>query len=91
MLLRMVKNLNDIRFAEKLLDWFSWSFNILYGEMYNTLTIHQLTNHLVNDVKLHGSLIGHSLYSMEGVMGYCKNRLNGTRGFENQFVNSMFC
>lgn len=74
--------------AEKLLAIFSHSFIKFYGSRNLTFTFHCLSKHLVQDVEKHGSLIGHSMFSLEGYLGYYRKSLNGTRGLDSQFIKS---
>lgn len=74
--------------AGKLLKVFSKWYIKYYGQNNLTYTLHCLTKHLVDDVKLHGSLIGHSMFSVESCLGFYRNSLNGTRGLDSQFLKS---
>ena len=51
-------------------------------------TFHCVSKHLINDVKLHGSLIGHSMFGLEGCLGYLRKTLKGTRGLDSQYIKS---
>jgi hypothetical protein len=58
---------NKIQVAKILLAVFEKSFTKLYGRHNQSYTYHCVTKHLINDVKLHGSLVGHSLFALEGI------------------------
>jgi hypothetical protein len=75
-----------VKVAEKLLEIFERSFVSLYGEFHCTLTFHLVTKHHVDDVRKHGSSVGHSAYSLEGTQGLLVQALNGTTGFSNQMI-----
>ena len=53
-----------------------------------TYTFHTVVKHLVDDVLMHGSLISHSMFSVEGAFGTLKKTLHGTIGFSTQFIDS---
>lgn len=59
-----------------------------YGKDNLTFTFHCVSKHLIQDVKQHGSLLGHSMFSVESSLGYFKASLNGTRGFDSQYLKS---
>lgn len=69
---------------------FSKWFLVYYGEENRTYTFHCISKHLVDDVKLHGSLISHSMFSAESSLGYFRRCLNGTRGLNNQYIKRNF-
>ena len=81
-----IENEENIVIAEKLLKIFESSYVRLFGAFNCTLTFHLLTKHLIEDVKRHGSLVGHHAYSLEGTQGLLVNSLNGTVGFSNQMI-----
>lgn len=74
--------------AKCLLLYFSSNFFKLFGDDLQTFTFHCLIKHLVIDAERHGSLAGHSMFSLEGSLGYFNRALNGTRGLPNQFIKS---
>ena len=61
----------------------------LFGSFNCTLTFHLLTKHLIEDVRKHGSLVGHSAYSLEGTQGLLVQSLNGTVGFSHQMIRCL--
>jgi hypothetical protein len=89
---KLLYNANDenIEVAEKLLRIFEISYVKLYGAFNCTLTYHLLTKHLISDVRKHGSLVGHSAYSLEGTQGLLLKALSGTRSFSNQMIRCTF-
>ena len=88
-LLHRVEEENDINLARKLIDCFSDSFCHLYdGNSRLTYTFHSVAHHLVDDVIKHGSLVGHSMFSIEGTFGLLIRSLNGTRGLTKQMIES---
>ena len=68
---------------------FESTYKDLYGEFNCTLTFHLVTKHMCDNVKRHGSLVGHHLYSLEGTQGIILSALNGTRGFSSQMIKCM--
>ena len=83
-----VKNDENLKIAEKLLAEFVFQFPKLYGESSMVFNIHTL-RHLIQDVKRHGSLSQHSMFSVEGSLGYFKNKLHGTRNLSSQLVKGL--
>ena len=79
---------SEIPSAKLLLDFFSESYVRLYGLSSSIFTFHIISKHLIEDVVRHGSLSSHSMFSLEGCLGYFRSSLNGTRGFSNQFIRS---
>jgi hypothetical protein len=79
-----------IELAQVLLEKFCESYPRLYGQNNLTYNYHVISNHLIDDVKSHGSLIGHSMNSFESLFGFLLNSVHGTRGIGNQYVTSMF-
>lgn len=75
--------------AEKLLSIFSKWYIKYYGDENLTYTFHCISKHLIEDVKRHGSLCGHSMFSVESCLGYYRKSLNGTRGLDSQFMKSL--
>ena len=75
--------------ARKLIDNFSNSYCTLNGgNTCLTYTFHCVSHHIADDVERHGSLVGHSMFSIEGTFGHFIRSLNGTRGFSNQILTS---
>jgi hypothetical protein len=72
-ILYKLKN-NEIQIAKELLAVFEKKFSLLYGEHNQSYTYHCVTKHLINDVKQHGSLAGHSLFALEGMEKYLKSK-----------------
>ena len=88
-ILHFVTDKTQIKTAQKLLNCFAESYYQLYGgDTCLTFTFHCVVKHLVDDVIKHGSLCGHSMFSLENSLGFFKKTLNGTRGFSNQFIKS---
>ena len=87
-MLHKVLDKKDIDLAESLLDAFSKDYIHLYGESSQTFTFHGISNHLVENVRLHGSLQSHSMFSIESTICRLKSTLNGTRGLSNQYLLS---
>ena len=84
-----VKDTGIFDYCETLLKFFTESSILIFGEdQVQTFTFHLLTKHLINDVKKHGSLLGHSLFSLESTAGYFKNTLNGTVNLSEQYIQS---
>ena len=81
-----LKKPSDIDNAETLIDTFGKCFIKYYGDQNLTFTFHCVTKHLITDVKLHGSLSCHSMFSAESSLGYFRKKLNGTRGLDNQYL-----
>ena len=80
---------NALANARKLIDYFAHSYPSLYGgDTCLTFTFHCVAHHLADDVARHGSLVGHSMFSIEGTFGHFARSLNGTRGFSKQFLTS---
>ena len=88
-MLHRVENEQDICNARQLIDCFANSFCRLYdGSNRLTFTFHCIAHHLVDDVVRHGSLVGHSMFSIEGAFGVLIRSLNGTRGLTKQIIES---
>ena len=49
-------------------------------------TIHLITKHLIDDFILHGSLISHSMFSLESLLGFLSKLVNGPRGLSKQYA-----
>jgi hypothetical protein len=87
--LYIVKDTGIFDYCEALLKFFLKSSLKIFGDdKIQTFTFHLLTKHLIDDVKKHGSLIGHSLFSLESAAGYFKNTLNGTVNLSEQYIQS---
>ena len=86
--LHYLKDKSQIAVARELLDCFSSTYVTLYGKTSCTFTFHVLSKHLINNVIQHGSLCTHSMFSLEGNLGYIEKSLSGTRGFSKQYINS---
>lgn len=80
---------NVIRSSKDVLDYFVKDYIKLYGVDHQSFTLHCISKHLIDDVKAHGSLIGHSMFHVESSFGYYKSRINGTRGFAGQYIKSI--
>ena len=78
----------NIDLADNLIKAFSQDYITLYGEKSQTFTFHCLSNHLVSNVRLHGSFCSYSMFSIEGTLGRLKSSLNGTRGHITQYITS---
>ena len=76
--------------AEYLIDLFRSSFTTLYGQENQSYTFHCITRHLVKDAKKHGSLVSHSLFSLEGCIGLFNITLNGTVNLSHAYIKSQF-
>ena len=58
-MLHQLRELDDLQNSKNLIDIFSKHFISYYGQENLTFTFHCVTKHLVDDVKLHGSLMSH--------------------------------
>ena len=76
--------------AEYLIYLFRSSFTTLYGQGNQSYTLHCITRQLVKDAKKHGSLVGHSLFSLEGCLGLFNKTLNGTVNLSHAYIKSQF-
>jgi hypothetical protein len=76
----------NIEHARGLLHCWSRTYIELYGEKHLSFTFHLISKHLVDDVINHGSLISHSMFSLESVLGYLGKAIHGTRGFSKQYA-----
>ena len=70
---------------KKILAEFVFQFPKLYGESSIVFNIHTL-RHLIQDVKRHGSLSQHSMFSLESSLVYFKNKLHGTKSLSSQLI-----
>jgi hypothetical protein len=61
-----------------------------FGKEIETFTFHLTTKHLVEDVMHHGSLIGHSMFSLEGSLGFFNKTLHGNINLSEQYVKSNY-
>ena len=59
-----------------------------HGHDKQTFTFHCLTKHLIEDTKKHGSLKGHSLFSLESCLGTFNKTLNGTTNLPFEYIRS---
>lgn len=71
--------------ASKLMRYFELNYAGTFGADLQTYTFHCLTKHLIRDTELHGCLSSHSIFSLEGSLGYYRRSLHGTNGFCHQF------
>ena len=81
----------EISAADKLLNIFFADFEDIYnqaGQNLHTMTWHLIEEHLIEDVKRHGSLVFHSMFSSESFLGYIKKKLHGNRSLGLQFMQS---
>ena len=62
----------------------------LYTDFHCTFNFHIITKHLIDDVKMHGSLVGHTMYSFESLFGYLKPTIHGTSSLGEQYLKSKF-
>lgn len=90
MLLHKVERREHIETAAKLLSIFVSDYVTLYGKESQSFTFHLISKHMIEDVKKHGSLIGHSMFSIESTMGFLKAKLHGTRGLTEKYLKSMY-
>jgi hypothetical protein len=84
--LHNIENLENIEKARALLNFFSSKSSSEFGRDILTFTFHHLVKHLIDDCIDHGSMRGHSMFSVESIFGTLGKKLNGTRGFSNQFI-----
>ena len=61
----------------------------IYGIYIQTYNLHVFVKHIEYDVRQHGSLKCHSMFSFEGSLGQIKKAVHGTRGFAEQFIKSI--
>jgi hypothetical protein len=84
----LVKDTSVLEFSEVLLELFRMTSLQRFGREIESFTFHLTVKHLVNNVKLHGSLIGHSMFSLEGSLGFFNSTLNGNVNLSEQYVKS---
>ena len=60
------------------------------SQEFESFTFHLTTKHLLDDVKKHGSLIGHSMFSLEGSLGFFNSTLHGNDNLSEQYIKSDF-
>ena len=77
-----------IELAKILLENFSESYVRLYSDFHCTFNFHIITKHLVEDVRLHGSIIGHTMFAFESLFGYLLPSIHGTIGIGEQYLKS---
>ena len=77
-----------IELAKVLLENFSDGYVRLYSDFNCTFNFHIITKHLVEDVQLHGSIIGHTMFSFESLFGYLLPSIHGTTGIGKQYLRS---
>ena len=53
---------------------------------YLYITFYLITKHLIDDFILHGSLISHSMFSLESLLGFLSKLVNGPRGLSKQYA-----
>ena len=80
----------NIEHARGLLHCLFRAYIDLYGEKNLSFTFHMATKHLVDDVVHHGSLISHSIFSLESTLEFLSRAIYGTRGFSNQYVKGNY-
>ncbi len=85
-ILHTLEKKSDLSTAEKLIKCFSDSYPKLYGISNLTYTFHCVSKHLVDDVRKHGSLCCHSMFSAESCLGFVNSAMHGTRGFAHQYI-----
>jgi hypothetical protein len=66
----------------------SESYIRLYGDYNCTFNYHIVSQHLIQDVKAHGSLIGHNMFSFESMLGFLLPAVHGTLGLADQYIKS---
>ena len=72
------------------MEKFAESYVRLYTDFHCTFNFHIITKHLIDDVKMHGSLVGHTMYSFESLFGYLKPTIHGTSSLGEQYLKSKF-
>ena len=78
----------SIALAEILLVKWREGYVRLFGDYHCTFNFHIVSQHLIQDVKLHGSLIGHNMFSFESLLGFLLPAIHGTRGLAEQYIKS---
>ncbi len=79
---------NSIEHAQQLIEYFSSTYHKLFGKAVKTYTYHCVSKHLVDDCVKHGSLMNHTMFSLESVLGHFESSLNENKGLHSQFVKS---
>ncbi len=77
-----------IELAKILLENFSETYVRLYSDFHCSFNFHIITKHLVGDVRLHGSIIGHTMFAFESLFGYLLPSIHGTTGIGKQYLKS---
>ena len=79
-------------FCEVLLELFRMKSIKHFGKEIETFTFYLTAKHLVEDVMHHGSLIGHSMFSLEfsGSLGFFNKTLHGNINLSEQYVKSNY-
>jgi hypothetical protein len=83
---------NCIFLANNLLEKFFDNFENIYENStanVQTVTWHLIKEHLIEDVKRHGSLAFRSIFYTESLLGYLSKRLHGYRGVGSKFIKSI--
>jgi len=70
------------------MEKFAESYVRIYTDYQCTFNFHIITKHLIEDVKAHGSLIGHTMYSFESLFGFLKPSIHGTTALGEQYLRS---
>lgn len=77
---------DELQAAESALLLFVEHFQILYGERYMTLNVHQLV-HLTDCVRHTGPLYVNNCFIFEDLNGYIVKQIHGTQGVDTQLTN----
>ena len=80
---------DSIALAEILISKWSESYVRLYGDYNCTFNFHIVSQHLIQDVRAHGSLIGHNMFSFESLLGFLLPAIHGTQGLAEQYIKSI--
>lgn len=64
------------------------SYIRLYGDYNCTFNYHIVSRHLIEDVRAHGSIIGHNMFSFESLLGFLIPAIHGTVGLAEQYIKS---
>ena len=86
----IVNDTSNLEFADVLLELFRMTSIRRCDKDIESFTFHLITKHLVDDVKKHGSLIGHSMFSLEGSLGFFNSTLHGNVNLSEQYIKSNF-
>ena len=76
----------ELQAADTALLLFVENFNILYGDRYLTLNLHQLL-HLTDCVRYTGPLYVNNCFIFEDLNGYIVKHIHGTQGIDTQLTN----